>query len=199
MLANGNQPLTNKEKNSKIKKLEKKFGEIIDILGYDRDDPNLIDTPKRIAKMYINEIFCGNFTEPPKITVFPNTKNANQLLIVGPMSLNSICVHHFLPFIGECYIGYIPKDKVIGISKFSRIMDWFMRRPQIQEELVEQIADFIQKELEPLGCGVYISSQHTCMKVRGVREANTLTKDMALRGNFYELPVKTEFLSLISK
>ena len=116
--------------------------------------------------MYVNELFSGCYTEAPKLTIFDNVDSNNDLVFLGPISIKSTCSHHIIPFIGNAYISYIPNKKVVGISKIARTVKWFMRRPQIQEELTKQIADYLYKELEPLGVAVRIEAQHLCMIAR---------------------------------
>lgn len=175
-----------------------KFIEIIEILGFNINDKNLQETPKRIAKMYVDEIFSGCFTKEPKITVFDNDKNYDEMIVYGPINLKSTCSHHWQSFFGECYIGYIPDKKVVGLSKLARIVHWFMRRPQIQEELTTQIADYIQEKLNPKGIGVVVFAQHMCTIMRGVEENNAEMITSKLLGNFHNTEVKTEFLLFVN-
>jgi len=165
-------------------------------LGLDIKDPNLRETPERIAKMYIDEWFRSLYEDPPKITVFPNEDNYNQMIVSGPIHVKSVCSHHFVPFTGICYVGYIPKNFYIGLSKLSRIVHYFMRMPQLQERMTDQIATFLDTTVSPLGCGVYIKAQHACMTTRGVEEPDAFMITTALKGIFLENPaVKQEFLS----
>lgn len=200
ILANENLVIDEQEKQNKKEKIEIKFKEILDIMGYDVErDTNLMDTPKRVSKMFIDEIFKGNFTDPPKITIFPNTRNYDEMVILKDIEVKSTCSHHFQPFIGTASIVYMPDKKIIGLSKLSRIVDFFSRRPQIQEELTIQIADFIEKLLEPKGLGLVIDCQHFCMKVRGVEEHDSHMITSVVRGVFKEnIAARQEFLSLIN-
>jgi len=183
--ANGNIPISLEEKNNKKKKLENVFEEMLDILDFDREnDPNIKETPKRMAKMYIDELFSGCFSSDPKITTFPNTKKYDEMIISGPISVKSTCSHHLVPFTGSAYVAYIPDDKVIGLSKLSRIVKFFMRRPQIQEELTEQVVEYLQKLLSPKGIMVVIKAQHLCMTIRGVEEVNSWMFTSSVRGAF---------------
>ena len=197
--ANGDLILSQEAKEEKIKKLTKLFEDMLDILGFDRNDQNLKRTPERIAKMYINELLYGVYNSPPDITVFQNDKKVNSMIVLGPIRVNSLCSHHFVPFIGWAYVGYIPNKKITGISKLARIVNWFARRPQIQEELTEQIADFVEEKLKPLGVGVYITAQHGCMQIRGIQEPNAWMTTMALRGVFYNIEVREEFLKYVRR
>jgi len=196
---NGNKKQTEYEIECKIQAVEEKFRDILDILDFDQTNHNIADTPRRIAKMYVTELFKGCYTEEPKITVFPNEKKMSQMVIVGPIDLKSLCSHHFKSFIGSAYIAYIPGESVIGVSKFARIVDWFARRPQIQEELTEQVADYIEEKLHPLGLGVFITAKHLCMTVRGVNQFDSHMDTCALRGNFHQAAVKSEFISWVNQ
>jgi GTP cyclohydrolase I len=200
--SNGNMVLSEKEKEEKIILLEKKFKEIFDIMGFDiENDIQMKDTPKRVAKMYMNELFEGTYSPPPKITVFDNTKQYSEMVTLSGIEIKSLCSHHLLPFVGKATISYIPDKKVIGLSKLARIAEWFARRPQIQEELTQQIADYIQNILEPLGVAVYIEANHTCMSIRGVNgPLDSLMKTTALRGVFLDEPeTRNEFMNMIKK
>lgn len=200
MKANDNITLTEKEKKKMIKKLEKQFKKILEIMEFDvNTDQQITGTPHRIAKMYVNELFSGCYTEQPKMTVFDNDQSIHNMVFLGPITIKSTCSHHFIPFLGECYVGYIPNKKIVGISKLARIVKWFMRRPQIQEELCEQIINFIEEELNPLGCGVYVKAQHLCMIARGVEETNSFMESTSLRGCFKNLDTKNEFILSIRK
>jgi len=200
MKSNSNELKTPKEKQKIINKLEKSFKKILEDMGFDvENDQQLTDTPKRISKMWVNELFTGCYDEEPKITVFENDNNVDSMIFLGPISLKSNCSHHFIPFIGKAYISYIPNDKIIGVSKLARIVKWFMRRPQIQEELTQQIADYIIDKLDPKGVAVYIEAQHLCMTARGVEEYNSEMKTSEVRGVFEKPEVRSEFFNMINK
>jgi len=166
--ANGNHPLTEDELLSMEKLLEQKFGEVFDILRINRNDPNSTDTPYRLSRMWVRELLSGRFSKSPKITVFPNRKEVDELVISKGIKVMSVCSHHWQPITGVCAIGYVPRDKVIGLSKFTRIVEWFSRRGQIQEELGEQVADYLVEMLDPIALGVVIKAKHYCMIARGV-------------------------------
>lgn len=198
--SNDNQPLTEEERLDMIVDLEKKVAEMLDILRISRRDPNSTHTPMRVAKMLVNELFVGRYEEPPKITVFPNRKHVNNLIISQGIEIMSMCSHHWQTISGRCVIGYIPGDYVVGVSKLSRIVKWFSRRPQIQEELGEQIADYIQKILKPKALGVVIKAKHYCMIARGVEESEEETEMITsvMRGYMLnDLSLRNEFLNLI--
>ncbi|MBL7997982.1 MAG: GTP cyclohydrolase I [Candidatus Kapabacteria bacterium] len=198
--ANGNMPLSGDEHAEMIVKLEEKFAEVLDILRIDRNDPNSTDTPKRLARMWVNELFAGRYEHPPKITVFPNRKDVDELVISKGIKVMSVCSHHWQPISGTCAIGYLPNRHVIGLSKLTRIVDWFARRGQIQEELGEQIADFLQELLQPKAIGVVINSQHYCMIARGV-DAHEESSEMitsVMRGELRnDATLRQEFMALV--
>ncbi len=186
MFAHENKLLSEKEKAKIKKKLEKEFAKILEILGFDwQNDPNLQGTPRRIAKMYVEELLSGCYTEPPKITVFPND-NPDELLIVSPIKVKSLCSHHFVPFYGYAHIAVITGDKLMGLSKYARIVEWFARRPQLQENLTKQIADYIQELINPKGVLVVLECRHLCMGVRGVNDEHARFITQAKTGVFRE-------------
>ena len=198
--ANGNFPVSREERDLMIEELSAKFGEIFNILRIDRNDPNSMNTPHRLAKMWVNELFAGRFEPAPKITVFPNRKQVDELIISRNITVMSVCSHHWQPISGTCAIGYIPGDYVLGLSKLSRIVEWFSRRGQIQEELGEQIADFFEDIIKPKALGVVIESKHYCMIARGVNESEEKASMVTsvMRGSLRdELPLRNEFLTLI--
>jgi len=200
--ANDNVTLTEEERINMIARLEEKYSEILDILRISKNDPNCTDTPTRIAKMFINEIFSGRFTAPPDITFFPNRKKVDNLIISSGIQVMSICSHHWQPIAGTCTVGYIPDKSIIGLSKISRIVEWFARRGQIQEELGEQIADFLEDFIAPKALGVIIKARHYCMIARGVRgsEEETIITTSVMRGYMLDdLNLRNEFVTLIDK
>lgn len=164
-------------------------------------DHNMKDTPKRVAKMLVRETFVGRYEEPPLITDFPNVSNLDQLMAIGPIDVKSTCAHHLQPIYGKAWIGVLPnrKGRIIGLSKFNRIVDHFSRRPQIQEELTSQIAVQLQKLLKPKGLIVMVKARHFCMCARGVnQESDTVTS--VAKGTLRDNPsLKSEFFNLISK
>ena len=200
--ANGNLPISREERDVMIEQLTEKFGEIFNILRIDRNDPNSMNTPHRLSKMWVNELFAGRYEQAPKITVFPNRKQVDELIISRNITVMSVCSHHWQPISGTCAIGYIPGDHVLGLSKLSRIVEWFSRRGQIQEELGEQIADFIEDIIKPKALGVVIESKHYCMIARGVNESEEKASMVTsvMRGSLRdELPLRNEFLTLIRR
>ena len=159
------------------------FQEVLKALAINiKDDHNTKDTAHRVAKMFIHEIFRGRYFPPPSVTAFPNAKQYDQLYMTGPISIDSTCAHHFQPISGRCYIGVFPGEKVIGLSKFNRMVDWIVSRPQIQEEMTEQIADMIEKETEAKGVAVIVKAEHFCMTARGVKEHESDMMTSVVRG-----------------
>ena len=182
--------------------LEDAVQNVLDTLVIDTEnDHNTQGTAARVAKMFLREVYRGRYTPPPAITDFPNDKKLDEMYVTGPITVRSACSHHLVPIVGKCWIGVIPGDRVIGLSKFNRIVDWIAARPQIQEELVVQIADFIEKEISPIGLAVIVEATHMCMTWRGVRETMEATMTTSvMRGAFKELPhAKSEFLALVGK
>lgn len=165
------------------------------------NDHNTKGTAARIAKMYLTEVFKGRYLPPPQITDFPNAKGLDEMYMTGPITIRSACSHHFVPIVGRCWIGVIPGDRVIGLSKFNRVVDWVASRPQIQEELVMQIADFIETAISPKGLAVVIEATHMCMTWRGVKE--TMEAKMTtnvMRGAFRDKPeARAEFMAMVTK
>ena len=163
-------------------------------------DHNTRNTARRIAKMYLHEVFNGRYVQAPAVTEFPNAEHLNELMIVGPITVRSACSHHFCPVIGKIWIGVLPNKNtnVIGLSKYARLVDWVMGRPQIQEEAVVQLADLIMKKTEPDGLAVVMEASHFCMSWRGVREMDSKMLNSVMRGAFLNDPtLRREFLSLI--
>ena len=187
--ANGNMPRTDEEKERIIEKAAFHYGEYMTALGFDwKDDPNSADTPRRVAKAFVNDLAEGCFTAPPKITAFDNVDQYDGIVFQGNIKTNSFCSHHHLPFIGQTHVAYIPgKDgKVIGLSKLNRIVEWFSRRPQVQENLTMQIHKHIDEVCEGnKGVAVYVSANHTCAGLRGVKHDSTM-KTARMSGAFLD-------------
>ena len=162
------------------------------------NDHNTRETAERVSRMYINEVFKGRYHEQPKVTSFPNAKKLDEIYTVGPMTVRSACSHHFVPIIGNVWIGIKPGSRVIGLSKFSRVADWVFSRPHIQEEAVMILADEIEKLCEPQGLGIIIKAEHYCMKLRGVKEPQCSMVNSVVRGDFRHDPsLKQEFFELV--
>ena len=165
-------------------------------------DHNTLDTARRVAKMYIQEVFKGRYVKAPTITEFPNAEHLNELMIVGPIKVRSACSHHFCPVIGQVWIGVMPNERtnVIGLSKYARLAEWVMGRPQIQEEAVVQLADLIQEKTQPDGLAIVMEASHLCMGWRGVKDLDSKMINSVMRGVFLKDPnLRREFLSLIPK
>lgn len=163
-------------------------------------DHNTDDTARRVAKMYIKEVFAGRYVKAPAITEFPNAEHLNELMIVGPITVRSACSHHFCPIIGKIWIGVLPNEhtNVIGLSKYARLAEWVMGRPQIQEEAVVQLADLIQQKTQPDGLAIVMEASHFCMSWRGVKDVDSKMINSVMRGSFLkDANLRREFLSLI--
>ncbi|KQP18493.1 GTP cyclohydrolase I [Pseudorhodoferax sp. Leaf267] len=165
-------------------------------------DHNTDNTARRVAKMYVNEVFRGRYVKPPSITEFPNAEHLNELMIVGPITVRSACSHHFCPVIGKVWIGVMPNEhtNVIGLSKYARLAEWIMGRPQIQEEAVVQLADLIMDKTQPDGLAIVMEASHYCMAWRGVKDMDSKMINSVMRGVFLKDPnLRREFLSLIPR
>lgn len=174
------------------------ISELLDALRIERDH-NTQDTPDRVARMLVREVFAGRYSEPPDLTDFPNTNELDQIYTVGPIIVRSCCAHHLLPILGSAWIGVIPTDRLIGLSKFHRLTHWVMSRPQIQEEATHQLADALEQALAPRALAVVIRAKHFCTAWRGVRDEPSLMVTSIMRGLFKEDPrARSEFMSLIA-
>ncbi|MDP2769916.1 MAG: GTP cyclohydrolase I [Giesbergeria sp.] len=184
-----------------LDEVEVKMQGVLDSLVINTDtDHNTQNTARRVAKMYLNEVFKGRYVPQPPITEFPNAEHLNELMIVGPLTVRSACSHHFCPVIGKIWIGVMPNEhtNVIGLSKYARLVDWIMGRPQIQEEAVVQLADLIMEKTQPDGLAIVMEASHFCMSWRGVREMDSKMINSVMRGVFLKDPsLRREFLSLI--
>lgn len=174
--------------------------EIIRILGLSPDsDPNLVDTDRRVAKMFL-EIFSGlDEGTFPKLTTFPNDERYQAMVMEKEIPFYSMCAHHFVPFYGHGHIAYIPNEKIVGLSKLPRLLEFFARRPQLQERLTEQVAGVLWEELKPQGVMVVIEARHLCVEMRGVKKPGSVTVTSAIRGIFMQKAVREEFLDLLSR
>ena len=183
----------------KIEKIESHFDDIVTTLGLDLQDDSLMETPKRVAKMYVNEIFWGlDYDAFPKATVVENKMNYNEMVVERNISVQSNCEHHFVVIDGLATVAYVPKEKVLGLSKINRIVEYFSKRPQIQERLTEQIYHALSFILETENVAVMIDAQHYCVKSRGVEDTGSSTITSRLGGNFKAHPeVRAEFLALL--
>lgn len=186
-----------------LDEVEDKMKGVLSSLVIDTEnDHNTTDTARRVAKMYLQEVFKGRFVKPPVITEFPNVEHLNELMIIGPITVRSACSHHFCPVIGKIWIGVLPNKNtnVIGLSKYARLAEWVMGRPQIQEEAVVQLADLIQAKTQPDGLAIVMEASHYCMAWRGVKDMDSRMINSVMRGSFLKDPdLRREFLSLIPK
>lgn len=184
-----------------LDEVEAKMKGVLSSLVIDTDnDHNTDDTARRVAKMYVNEVFRGRYVKAPMITEFPNAEHLNELMIVGPITVRSACSHHFCPVIGKIWIGVLPNEhtNVIGLSKYARLAEWVMGRPQIQEEAVVQLADLIQLKTQPDGLAIVMEASHYCMAWRGVKDMDSKMINSVMRGVFLkDSNLRREFLSLI--
>ena len=181
-----------------IEKIALHFGEIMDILGLDRTDDSLSGTPKRVAKMYVKEIFSGlNPTNFPDIKLFENKYQYNQMLVEKNVLFYSNCEHHFVPIIGKAHVAYISSGKVIGLSKINRVVQHFAKRPQVQERLTMQITEALKKVLETEDVAVVIDATHLCVSSRGVKDVNSSTVTSHFSGQFAQEQTKNEFLKYL--
>ncbi len=186
-----------------LDEVEIKMQGVLDSLVIDTvSDHNTNNTARRVAKMYLNEVFNGRYVPAPTITEFPNAEHLNELMIVGPITVRSACSHHFCPVIGRIWIGVMPNEhtNVIGLSKYARIAEWVMGRPQIQEEAVVQLADLLMEKTQPDGLAIVMEASHFCMSWRGVKDMDSKMINSVMRGAFLKDPaLRREFLALIPK
>jgi GTP cyclohydrolase I len=183
----------------RIARIAKHFRGIMATLGLDLDDPNLVGTDQRVARMYL-EIFAGlEEGSEPSVTTFPNDEGYNQMVVVKDIPFYSMCAHHFLPFFGRAHVGYVPNGQVVGLSKLGRIVEFYARRPQIQERMTEQIIQFLARKLTPHGAIVVVEGTHFCMEMRGVSKPGTTTTTSAIRGAFLDRTVREEFFELLRR
>jgi len=173
-------------------KIANLFREILKEIGENPNREGLKDTPDRIEKMY-SEVFASMGAKEPNITVFNNDEGYKDMVIVKDISFVSFCEHHFVPFVGKAHVGYLPTDKYIGLSKIARVIDFFCKKPQVQERLNMEIADYLYEKVGPKGLMVILEAEHHCMTIRGVKKPGSVTTTSAIRGKFD----KNEFINLI--
>jgi GTP cyclohydrolase I len=180
-----------------------KMQEVLKALVIDTvSDHNTQDTARRVAKMYITEVFRGRYLPIPVVTEFPNVERLNELMIVGPINVRSACSHHLCPIMGKVWIGILPNEhsNLIGLSKYVRICDWIMSRPQIQEEAVVMLANELESRVKPDGLAIVMEADHFCMHWRGVKDDDAMMTNSVMRGSFLkDSTLRSEFLSLLSK
>ena len=202
IMAGGNVVLSDDDRNEMLARATEAYGKFLEALGYDwKNDPNMIKTPYRVAKMFVNEITSGAYSAPPKLAVFPSSGYSGMVIEHG-IEVNSLCSHHLLPFTGFCSLAYISKEngQVIGLSKLNRIVHWFAKRPQLQEQLTLQIHDYLVNVFGDtvLGIAVYIEAEHMCVSMRGAEDNSTMTTHYC-SGAFLtnEMNSRDEFLRAI--
>ena len=185
-----------------LDEVEGKMKGVLESLVIDTEsDHNTQDTARRVAKMYLTEVFRGRYLPAPPVTEFPNVERLNELMIVGPITVRSACSHHFCPIMGRLWIGLMPNEhsNLIGLSKYSRLAEWVMSRPQIQEEAITQMAELLMRKVSPDGLAVVMEADHFCMHWRGVKDAETKMVNSVMRGVFLkDAALRREFLSLIN-
>ncbi|MFG6460445.1 GTP cyclohydrolase I [Roseateles sp. DXS20W] len=183
--------------------VQAKMQEVLKSLVIDTDsDHNTQDTAKRVAKMFLREVFAGRYAAAPSVTEFPNVSRLNELMIVGPITVRSACSHHLCPIMGKVWIGLLPNEhsNLIGLSKYARLCDWIMSRPQIQEEAVTMLANELQERVQPDGLALVMEADHFCMHWRGVKDSESKMTNSVMRGAFLkDANLRREFLSLIAK
>jgi GTP cyclohydrolase IA len=185
-----------------IDEVEGKMKGVLESLVIDTEsDHNTQDTARRVAKMYLTEVFRGRYLPPPPVTEFPNAERLNELMIVGPITVRSACSHHLCPIMGRLWIGLMPNEhsNLIGLSKYTRLAEWIMSRPQIQEEAITQMAELLMRKVSPDGLAVVMEADHFCMHWRGVKDSATKMVNSVMRGSFLkDAALRREFLSLIN-
>jgi GTP cyclohydrolase I len=187
------------EQQGKVVRIAEHVRGILDALGLDTADPNLAETDIRVAKMYL-EMFHGlEEGAEPRVTTFPNEEGYSHMVMETQLPFYSMCAHHLVPFYGHAHIAYIPRERILGLSKFARILEFYAKRPQLQERLTEQVVTFLEEKLQPQGAMVVIEARHLCVEMRGVKKPGALTVTSALRGIFHQKPVREEFLDLLRR
>ena len=186
-----------------VDEVAQKMEAVLESLVIDTEsDHNTKNTSRRVAKMYVQEVFNGRYTEQPVLTKFPNVSRLNELMIIGPITVRSACSHHLCPIMGRIWIGVLPSKNsaLIGLSKYSRLTEWVMCRPQIQEEAVVELADMLEKKIKPVGVAVVMDADHFCMQWRGVKDRDSKMINSVMRGAFLrDSNLRREFLALIER
>ena len=197
--SNGNTPRTPEEIENMILEASAHYGGFLEAMGFDyKADPQTIDTPRRVAKAWLKDLIIGSVSDEPKITTFPNEENYDGLVVQSGIPVVSMCAHHNLAFTGYATVAYLPGENVVGLSKLNRIVEWFSRRPQMQESLTQQIHDYIADKLECDSVAVSIACKHTCCSSRGIKHNSTMTTNK-FSGAFMEKDnlIREEFLHAI--
>ena len=179
-----------------------KLRDVLETLVIDiESDHNTQDTARRVAKLYVREVFGGRYAAQPAVTEFPNVARLNELMIVGPVTVRSACSHHLCPIIGRIWVGVMPNEHsaLIGLSKYARLVEWVMTRPQIQEEAIAQLAELLQDKMQPDGLAIVMEADHYCMQWRGVKDMDSKMTNSIMRGSFLKDPhLRREFLALLN-
>ena len=182
----------------KMELISEKFKDIMEIMGLDLGDDSIQGTPKRVAKMFVKEVFSGlNPANKPDVTLFDNIYGYDKMLVEKNISFYSFCEHHFLPIIGTAHIAYIPKDKVVGLSKINRLVKYYAKRPQVQERLTRQILESFKEELHSEDVAIVIEAKHLCVCARGVEDVTSTTVTSFFSGKLEEQEYKKEFLTYV--
>ena len=185
------------DEGEKVERIAEHVRGILTTLGLDLDEANLKDTDQRVARMYL-EMFHGlSEGAEPKVTTFPNEEGYKHMVMEKDIPFYSMCSHHLVPFYGRAHIAYIPNESIIGLSKLPRILEFYAKRPQLQERLTEQVVNFLVEKLQPQGAMVVIEARHLCVEMRGVKKPGAETVTSAIRGIFHQKPVREEFLDLL--
>lgn len=189
-----------KTDNEKMQIIEEHFKVIMDTLGLDLTDDSLQGTPHRVAKMFVQEIFSGlNPANKPKISVFDNTYHYDKMLVEANIEFNSTCEHHFLPIVGKAHVGYVSSGKVIGLSKLNRIVDYYARRPQVQERMTMQIFNELKEVLQTDNIMVVVEAEHLCVSSRGIKDSSSYTSTLQYGGVFEDKDMRRDFFNLVQK
>jgi GTP cyclohydrolase I len=200
--ANENAPRTPKEIEKMIEKASKHYGEFLKAVGFDYEkDRQTVDTPKRVAKAWLKDLIVGSVTEAPSMTVFPNEENYDGIVIQTGIPVVSMCAHHNLPFTGYASVAYVPEEKVVGLSKLNRVVDWFSRRPQMQESLTQQIHSFLTEKMNCKSVAVSVAAKHMCCSNRGIKHPTSTMTTNKFSGVFMEPQnlIREEFMQAINK
>jgi GTP cyclohydrolase IA len=186
-----------------VEEVAEKMQAVLESLVIDtQNDHNTKNTSRRVAKMYVHEVFSGRYIDQPTLTKFPNVSKLNELMIIGPITVRSACSHHLCPIMGRIWIGVLPSKEsaLIGLSKYSRLTEWVMCRPQIQEEAVVELADMLERKIKPIGVAVVMDADHFCMQWRGVKDLDSKMINSVMRGAFLkDSNLRREFLALIDR
>lgn len=187
------------EEASRVARIARHVRAILEELHLDLSEPNLQETDERVAKMYL-EMFHGlEEGSRPKVTTFPNDEGYSSMVMEKEIPFYSMCSHHLVPFYGHAHIAYVPNARIVGLSKLPRILEFYAKRPQLQERLTEQVVEFLEEKLQPQGSMVVIEARHLCVEMRGVKKPGALTVTSAIRGIFHERPIREEFLDLLRR